>query len=84
MRQRIRGPGGSNTCPPTTCLSNHNARDHRRDHSPFPSGVTVSGAKEMLSTGSQRTMVNFLTAFATSYANFILVIGRRLVVWSVA
>jgi len=83
MRQQTRGLGGSNTCSPTTCPSKYNARDRRRDHSPFPSGVTASGAKEMHPIAYQRTAMNFLTAFANSYANFILVIGRRFAVQSV-
>ena len=83
MRRQTRGPGGSSTYSSTTCPSNCGLRDRRRDLSPFPSRVTASGMKETHSVGYQRTAMNFPTAFATSYANFILVIGRRSAVESV-
>jgi len=79
-RQQTRGQGGSNTCSPTTFLPKYNVRDQRRDHSPFPSGVTASGAKEMHPIACQRTATNFLTTFANSDASFILVIDRRFTV----
>lgn len=63
--------------------SNRNVRGRRCDHSPFPSGVDTSDANGLCPVSCQRTTMNFPTAFATSRANFILVIGRRFLVWSV-
>jgi len=66
MKRQTRGPGGSNTRSPTTCLSEYNVTDRRRDHSPFPSGVTVLDVKEIRPIGCQRTAMYFLMAFAIS------------------
>jgi len=63
-------------------LSNYTACDWR-DLSPSPSRVITSDAKVKDLMDCQRTSRNFLTFFATSYANFVRVIGWRLTVWSV-